>query len=259
MKVAALRIRRRSARVDSAIALGAVLLVSGTGVLDCQSPPEPIRDNSFLIEEAYNQDRNVIQHIGTFTDTRAGNWALGFTDEWPLESVRNQLSVGLTLLDNAAAGEFGAFALNYRRQLVGNPNAAVIVSPRLSLFAEVGSTGGSPFALQVNIPVTAVLGPALVSHWNLGGTVGAGPAIANAGASLVWLALPWMNFLVEGLFLGVAGEQPGYVVSPGVRWAFNLGAVQVVPGVAFPFNLQSSDQDAVFLYLSFEHPFGPTE
>ena len=81
----------------------------------------------------------------------------------------------------------------------------------------------------------------------------------NAGASVVWLALPWMNFLVEGVFLGESGHRPAYVVSPGVRWAVNLGAVQVVPGVAFPLALENRDNDAVFLYLSIEHPFGSTD
>ncbi len=242
-------------------ALGALLLLGAPGVVQGQGATTPIRDNSFLIEEAYNQDRNVVQHIGTFSDTRTAVWALSFTDEWPLGSVRDQLSVGVTLVDNTAAGEFSAFALNYRRQLVGNPDAAVIVSPRLSLFADIGSAARSPYAMQLNVPVTAVLSGALVSHWNLGGTVGAGgeAAVLNAGASVVWLALPWMNFLVEGLFLGTAGEAPVYVLSPGVRWAFNLGAVQVVPGIAFPLDVQQRGDDALLLYLSFEHPFGPTD
>jgi hypothetical protein len=243
----------------AARAVGALVFLGAAGPAWGQGSPPPIRDNSFLIEEAYNQDRNVVQHIATFTDTRNGIWALGFTDEWPVDGVRNQVSVGATLVDNSAAGEFGVFAFNYRRQLVANPDAAVIVSPRLSLFADVGSAGKSPYALQVNVPVTAVLSGALVSHWNLGGTVGAGPALVNAGASVVWLALPWMNFLVEGLFVGASGEAPTYVVSPGVRWAFNLGAAQVVPGVAFPLDVHDRDDDAIFLYLSLEHPFGPLE
>ena len=29
-------------------------------------PPPPIQDNSFLIEEAYNQEKGVIQHIQTY-------------------------------------------------------------------------------------------------------------------------------------------------------------------------------------------------
>lgn len=243
------------------LAAGLVLMCSAITPHVGLHSQAPIRDNSFLIEEAYNQDRNVVQHVGTFTSTRTGVWAATFTDEWPFQSVRNQFGVGLSLVEGAAGGEFDVVALNYRRQLVGNPDAAVIVSPRLSLFAELGSSQRSPYAMQVNLPVTAVLSGTLVSHWNLGLTVGGGgePAIMNAGASVVWLALPWMNFLVEGLFLGAAGASPAYTVSPGVRWALNLGAVQVVPGIAYPLDVLDRDGDALFLYLSVEHPFGPID
>ena len=87
-------------------------------------------------------------------------------------------------MDNGAGAEFGVVALNYRRQLVGNTDAAVIVSPRLSLFADVGTAGKSPYALQVNVPVTAVLSGSFVSHWNLGGTVGDGARNRECGSQL---------------------------------------------------------------------------
>ena len=45
--------------------LGVALLA---GALTAQEPPTPpIADNSFLIEEAYNQDPGVVQHISTFS------------------------------------------------------------------------------------------------------------------------------------------------------------------------------------------------
>jgi hypothetical protein len=244
--------------LNSSVAVGGMLLIGAPAALWSQDSAPPIRDNSFLIEEAYNQDRNVVQHIATFAGTRNGGWEFSFTDEWPLGSVRDQLSVGVVLLDAGAAAEFDALALNYRRQVIGNPDAAVIVSPRLSLFADVGGSDNLPFAMQVNVPVTAVLSRSVVSNWNLGVLVSSGPTILNAGASAVWLARSWMNVLVEGLFLAEAGGPHTYILSPGVRWAFNLGAVQVVPGIAFPIDLTNGENDAVFLYLSFEHPFGPT-
>lgn len=224
-----------------------------------QVAPAPIRDNSFLIEEAYNQDRGVVQHISTFADRRDGLWAFTLTDEWPLHDVRNQMSVGLELGDFGTGATTGNLAFNYRHQLVGNPEAAVIFSPRISLLGDLGSAAQTPFALQVNLPLTAVATGAIVTHWNAGVTLGAGPATVHAGASAVWLAVPWMNLLVEGVYFGASGEVPNFVVSPGVRWAVNLGSVQVVPGVALPVNLSDSSDDQLFLYLSVEHPFGPTE
>lgn len=224
-----------------------------------QAAPAPIRDNSFLIEEAYNQDRGVVQHIGTFADRHDGLWVFTLTDEWPMHDVKDQMSVGLELGDFGTGATTGNLALNYRHQLVGNPEAAVIFSPRVSLLGDLGSAAQTPFALQVNLPLTAVVTGSIVTHWNAGITLGAGPATLNAGASAVWLTLPWMNVLVEGLYIGAPGEEPNLVVSPGVRWAVNLGAVQVVPGVAYPVNLSERADDQLFLYLSVEHPFGPTE
>jgi hypothetical protein len=239
--------------------LGGLLLFGVPDVLQGQASGAAIRDNSFLVEEAYNQDRNVVQHIGTFTSSRNGAWAANVTDEWPLGGVRNQVSVGLTLGEAGLGTQYGTLALNYRRQVFGAPDAAVIVSPRLSLLASLGSSSDRVPGLQANVPVTAVLSESFVSHWNLGATIGTGPTILNVGASVVWLTLPWMNFLVEGVFLGAAGQPPTYIVSPAVRWALNFGAVQVVPGVAIPLHFARSGENAVLLYLSIEHPFGPTD
>jgi hypothetical protein len=48
------------------------------------------------------------------------------------------------------------------------------------------------------------------------------------------------------------------LLSPGVRGAIDFASgLQIVPGLAFPFGLGSSrGERAVFVYLSFEHPFG---
>ncbi|HUS20121.1 MAG TPA: hypothetical protein VMZ25_10765, partial [Terriglobales bacterium] len=55
------------------------------------NPPAPksvevpaIEDNSFLIEEAYNQEHGVVQHIQSFTRTwNSQDWVYSFTQEWP--------------------------------------------------------------------------------------------------------------------------------------------------------------------------------
>ncbi|MGZ8391565.1 MAG: hypothetical protein ACXWWK_01855, partial [Gemmatimonadales bacterium] len=52
-----------------------------------------IQDNSFLIEEAYNQESGVVQHISTFALAADGDaWGYGFTQEWPLGGIRHQFS-----------------------------------------------------------------------------------------------------------------------------------------------------------------------
>jgi len=48
-----------------------------------------------LIEEAYNQEPNVIQHIFTAAynnDSRQRGWTFNFTQEWPVFSQDHQFS-----------------------------------------------------------------------------------------------------------------------------------------------------------------------
>ena len=128
-----------------------------------------IEDNSFIIEEAYNQEPGVVQHISTFAVTGAGRTDLfyAFTQEWPFRSQRHQLSYTLPLarLDAQSVG-VGDVLRNYRLQLGGGaPRWAV--APRLTAVLPTGSVSkglgdGSP-GLQVNIPVSYRLwvGPSL--------------------------------------------------------------------------------------------------
>jgi hypothetical protein len=59
-----------------------------------------IQDNSFLVEEAYNQEFGVVQHIQTLQRVWDSNdWVYTFTQEWPVDaSPRHQLSYTLTAL-----------------------------------------------------------------------------------------------------------------------------------------------------------------
>src|SRR3954465_11545606 len=55
-----------------------------------------IQDNSFLIEEAYNQEDGVIQHISFFQIlANSHDWVYTLTDEWPLRTLKHQVSVTL--------------------------------------------------------------------------------------------------------------------------------------------------------------------
>ena len=52
-----------------------------------------IQDNSFLIEEAYNQEPGVVQHINTFMYLKKSkSWIYTFTQEWPVPKETHQLS-----------------------------------------------------------------------------------------------------------------------------------------------------------------------
>ena len=55
--------------------------------------PKKIQDNSFLLEEAYNQEDGVIQHIQMFQYLKKSkDWFYTFTQEWPVPKQAHQLS-----------------------------------------------------------------------------------------------------------------------------------------------------------------------
>ena len=239
-----------------------------------------IQYNIFLIEEAYNQESGVVQHISAFQRTNGGDWAYAFTQEWPLGGIRHQLSytVPVQRVEGFGTG-VGDVALNYRHQLLGHPEAATVFAPRLSLLLPTGDhekgRGAGAVGLQTNLPLTLVLVPQLATHWNAGATftpsaknlVGeeATTTSFHLGASAIWLLRPSFNLMLEALWLssgevvsaGQTVRDESLLLIPGIRGAFNLANdLQIVPGLAYIFDLSSdSDEDALFVYLSFEHPF----
>lgn len=245
------------------------------------APPE-ISDNSFLIEEAYNQEAGVVQHINTFMHLQNGNWIYTFTQEWPLGSMKHQLSYTISVLDfngNPNLRGLGDVALNYRYQLVDNEKSGVAIAPRVSVLLPTGNVrkglGAGGVGIQTNLPVSVRLSRKLVTHWNAGGTFV--PAAKNPsdqkaftkgfnlGQSTIWLARPRINFLVETVWnrfesvFARARTVTSYTLflNPGVRWAYNFkNGLQIVPGVSIPLGVGPSKGDrGIFFYLSFEHSF----
>jgi hypothetical protein len=241
------------------------------------SPPG-IADNSFLIEEAYNQERGVVQHISSFMRVRRGEWAYTFTQEWPAPGQRHQLSGTVPVLATGGERGLGDLSLNYRYQARDGGSGPVAVAPRLSLLLPTGSArrglGAGGAGLQANLPVSAARGR-FALHTNLGATwtpsaEGAGGSEAaawgwSAGQSAVWLVRPSFNLLLEVVFSrartvvgpGATEAEDSLLVSPGVRWAHNFeSGLQVVPGIAVPIGIGPSRGDtAILFYLSLEHPF----
>ena len=248
------------------------------------SGPPPIQDNSFLVEEAYNQTYGVVQHISSFSRFwNSKDWVYTFTQEWPVPGERHQFSYTLALqhagaFSGSSAG-IGDVLLNYRYQLVGNGDTRVAFAPRLSLVCPTGDAvlgrGAGSFGLQTNLPMSVVVNPKLVTHWNAGATFvpqaqnvpgdRAFSAGYNFGQSFIWLAHPRFNVMLETIF---AASQPvvahdktewsrSLLINPGIRWAFNFkNGLQIVPGIGVPLGVgPSAGEKAIFLYLSFEHPF----
>jgi hypothetical protein len=262
--------------------LPALFLVTALAAQEKQAGP--IQDNSFLVEEAYNQEPGVVQHISTFTRFQdSKDWIYTFTQEWPVGGLAHQLSYTLPWqrLDASLDGKQAVsdIALNYRYQLLGDGNAPVAIAPRLSVLLPTGDEkmgyGRGATGIQVMLPVSWVLSDAFVAHSNLGAT--RTPNAKNTlgdkatardltlGQSLIWLAHPRFNVMLEYVHTrsqAVIGPdqtqaQTATYLSPGIRWAYNFpSGLQIVPGIAVPIGVGASrSEKAIFLYLSFEHPF----
>ena len=142
-----------------------VFVVAGTTSSLAAEPKRPvdgIYDNSFLVEEAYNQEVGVVQHIYSayYNVTRHRgpddhNWDTAFTQEWPVFSRTHQFSytVPFTFLDLGGHHDNGVgdVLLNYRWQAffreLGNPEwsaeAAYSVSSRFRRKNRISDPTGS--------------------------------------------------------------------------------------------------------------------
>jgi hypothetical protein len=243
---------------------------------------EKIRDNLFLLEEAYNQEPGVIQHIQFFAlNPRTKSWNLSFTEEWPMPTDRHQLSLSVPLQDQGkfSSAAVGDLLLNYRLQALGAGGAGrLAMAPRLSLVLPTGKyqtgNGRGGTGLQFNLPVSLEIGNRFVTHLNAGFTAtprakapsGYSASIldTNAGLALVWLASARINPLVELLHVtaeeigdeGTRSRRSTIIVNPGIRFAINLkSGLQIVPGISTPIQLNGDGPKvSALFYLSFEHP-----
>jgi hypothetical protein len=249
--------------------------------LAAQSPP-PIQDNSFLIEEAYNQEWGVVQHISLFARGRDRSWSYTFTQEWPYRGQRHQLSYTVPLLHSNGPGSStgpGDMVLNYRLQLLGKGDSPLWIAPRLSLTLPTGrwQAGRSDGVVgwQVALPMSLQVSERFATHLNAGFSLypraraengdRATLASYSAGASVLFYLTPSINLMMESIAEdspevsgpGQTVRQTSVFVSPGIRWAHNFqSGLQIVPGLAYTRGLgAASDDSRLLLYLSFEHPY----
>jgi hypothetical protein len=236
---------------------------------------ERIEDNSFLIEEAYNQEAGVIQHISSFQYMRSHKWLYTFTDEWPVPREKHQLSITIPVLNNGETG-LGDIALNYRYQAFLLRRFAF--SPRFSLLLPTGvwkkELGLGVPGYQLSLPFSYLLSTKIVTHYNLGVTYTPNGKnedgskfdliTYNYGLSIILLLKKNFNFMIEAVGYSAYKKANntrtqilnGFLISPGLRYAINFkSGLQIVPGLALPIGLGSSKEaSGFFAYLSFEHP-----
>lgn len=275
---------RNAIRLLCAVSLGAFVLTLLPAALRAQTYLTPaIEDNSFLIEEAFNQEDGVIQHISTgHHRNRDRSVGASFTEEWPFDGQSHQLSITVPLeLGPGSGNGVGDLLLNYRYQLLGGDDWCWLAT-RVSAILPTGPSAfgsiGGKWGVQTNICASRRVSEALVLHANVGASFTPGVETRNAdgrgerrtldawsaGASAIWICDASLNLLCEALLVneaqcdasGIVQRENALVLNPGLRAGFMLGATQVVPGVSVPLTLRDDAalETGVFFYLSFEHP-----
>jgi len=244
------------------------------------SEPFRITDNSFLVEEAFNQERGVFQNI--FGMTRiAGTLLATFTQEWPVPAKAHQLSYTLLLVHDRNTG-FGDMLINYRYQLMDEGPGKPACAPRASVILPTGDfkngAGNGSVGAQLNLPFSKQTGD-WYWHWNAGLTwleraraefhegdltvvrhrQLASPFFAG---SAIYRLRPMFHVMLESLLSSDetieesgAKRETAFALSPGIRGGWDIGEKQVVLGLAVPIIWASETNAGLFVYASYELPF----
>jgi len=189
-----------------------------------------IRDNSFFIEEAYNQEPGVVQHISNLVWTRDDEDGVErvaidfvFTQEWPLGSQAHQFSYTVPLVwfeeepdegSREREGDVGDIFLNYRYQ-VADGSRGFAFAPRLSLILPTGDEekgiGVGEVGVFTNLPFSFEC-ESFAFHVNAGASAHSGVTTDlpgggtsperslrafNLGASAIWIDSPVVQPLIE--------------------------------------------------------------
>jgi hypothetical protein len=280
-----------SMRLPLTISVVALVLFSAVTIAGAaeEQPIDVIEDNSFLIEEAYNQEPGVVQHIFNAIYTNSGRrhgWQFSFTQEWPVYGLDHQLSYTIPSSHLVDDGDHqngvGDVLINYRYQaLEEGPNQPAF-APRFSLILPTGSrdkgTGNGVVGYQWSLPFSKKVSSRLALHANLGltylphvrsilsnGHLSPKRSLVsyNLGGSAIFAILPRLHAMLEwiGVFeddindAGRAVHNFKPVISPGFRTAVvNEEELQIVVGAAAPIGLnRHSDNFGALLYFSIEH------
>lgn len=239
-------------------------------------PAAGIQDNSFLIEEAYNQEAGVIQHIQGLRRVNK-DWFYAFTQEWPVFTQTHQFSYTVPYswirTDDGRQSGFGDVLLNYRYQLSMESATRPAIAPRASLILPTGNDdkglGSGSYGAQFNIPMSKIVSDRITLHGNAGLThlfdvQDRSPTSYFLGGSVIYAVSRDFNLMLEALHewnesvngFGDIERERVFTLSPGARYALNFeNETQVVFGAAAPIQFsQDGKRDyGVFFYFSVEH------
>jgi hypothetical protein len=241
-----------------------------------------IQDNSFFVEEAYNQEPGVVQHIlNVPIDFTNGSREIApsFTQEWPVFSQTHQFSYTIPYVFTEDENGVADMRLNYRLQALTEGEHTPAFAPRFSLVLPTGDRdkglGIGVVGYETNLPFSKIVSDRWTLNFNAGMSVFPNArdhhlTNYNLGASAIYAVsrdfnlmletiAGWNEDIAEGVFAPEAtvDRTTTAIISPGTRYAFNLpNDAQLVVGLSLPIGLTPDSPDwGLFFYCSFEHPF----
>jgi hypothetical protein len=248
-------------------------------------------DNSFLLNEAFTQEKGIMQFISTIyhDNLHDKNFSCTFTHEIPLNHHRHQVSYSLrynfmqpqaTSQDNDGWGDTD---IGYAYMLSGK-EAWIMVVPQLTIIIPTGDPsrdlGYGGLGGRLALTITKRLSRKLVSHYNASYTIVhkadryneiSGEKVKafektlhdqDLAGSIIWYPVRKVNIMLEYISSfrsqistsGTISKIQESVVNPGFRLALDLKTLQIIPGLSVPiaFSNDYQRQTGVFVYLSIE-------
>ena len=245
--------------------------------LSLNSLAEPVEDNSFLAEEAYNQEPGVVQFINVYQkSSRTKDWSYVFINEIPIVSQTHQFSyeIPYSYIELIDKTEVGDIKFNYRNEFYRSD--VLVATGRLSWISSTGNSkngmGSGSNGYEASLITSVKVNNQWVQHWNVGAafTPKAKNTIGDQAdntkffwnLSNVYIFTDNLNFMLEmsnnieqeTIANDVSSWSTTTLVSPSLRYAFDVADWQFVPGLARPFlvgeNANSDDQ--ILAYFSIE-------
>jgi hypothetical protein len=267
----------RSTPYASAILLLVVCQASLPTLFSSDPPAKGIQDNSFFVEEAYNQEPGIVQHIinvPAFFMHGNKEVSFSFTQEWPIFSQTHQFSYTIPYTFTESENGLEEIRLNYRLQALMEGERAPAFAPRFSLVTPAGDAskgfGHDRLGYEINLPFSKIVSERVTLNFNAGGSLF--PDVNdrdlwnyNLGGSAIYAVNRDFNLMLEAVAFWEEDVDRARrvertvtaLLSPGARYAFNCpNDLQIVVGAAAPIGLTSDSPDwGLFFYLSFEHSF----
>jgi Putative MetA-pathway of phenol degradation len=271
----------RSTPYRSAILLLVICQSSLVTLLADEPLAKGIQDNSFFVEEAYNQEPGVVQHIinvPAFFTSGDNEVSFIFTQEWPVFSQPHQFSYTIPYTFTESENGFEDIRLNYRLQALMEGERTPAFAPRFSLITPTGDAskgfGHERLGYEINLPFSKIVSDRVTLNLNAGGWLF--PDVNdrdlwnyNLGGSAIYAVTRDFNLMLEAVAVWEEDVDSTKsidrtvtaLLSPGARYAFNCpNDLQIVVGAATPIGLTSDSPDwGLFFYLSIEHPFVRTQ